>query len=231
MKAMHLFRSSVISLLLLQAAVPALAQDSQAAGAAAGLVTKPGARAQFVQVRPGANWSKFRTVELGQLKIPLDVRDATPGSSSGRFRESYVLRDKDVAALQEDYDKAMREVLTRSGFTFVTTPGPDTLIIAAQIIDIRLNAPIESTRMSYASRGRVYSRGPGTFAMGAVFADGDTGHVLAQVADRHYPADVWGINNSVSNRAEARRAFRKWANEIGKGLSDLRATSPQSTEN
>jgi hypothetical protein len=228
---MHLTLSCAILFLALQAAVPAAGQDTTPSGAAAGLVKKPGARAQFVETRPGANWTKFRTIELGQLKIPLDVRDASGGSSSRTFRESYVLRDKDVAALQDDYDKAMREELSKSGFTFVTSPGPDTLVIAAQIIDIRLNAPIESTRMSYASRGRVYSRGAGNFAMGAVFADGDTGQVLARVADRHYSADVWGINNSVSNRAEARRAFKKWAREIGQGLSGLRATAPQTGEN
>src|SRR5215469_7646048 len=92
---MRLIVSSVISLLLLQA-VSAAAQESQAPAAApsaatAGLVTKQSSRAQFVQLRPGANWSKFRTIELGALKIPLDVRDTTPSGASRRFRESWVL--------------------------------------------------------------------------------------------------------------------------------------------
>lgn len=228
---MRVTLSCAILLLALQAVAPAAGQDTSSAGAAAGLVKKPGARAQFVEIKPGANWAKFRTIELGQLKIPLDVRDAAPSSASRTFRESYVLRDKDVAALQGDFDKAMREQLSQGGFAFVTTPGPDTLVIAAQVIDIKLNAPIESSRMSYSGRGRTYSRGGGTIAVGAVFADGATGQVLARVADRSYPADVWGINNSVANRAEARRAFTNWARDIRKGLGDLRAAAPQSTEN
>src|SRR5262249_5926089 len=141
------------------------------------------------------------------------------------------LRDQDVAALQQDFDRAMRDELTRSGFTFVTTPGPDTLIIAAQILDIRLNAPIESSRQSFSNRGRVYSRGAGSFAVGAVFADGETGRVLPQAPARHVSANVWGINNSVSNRAEARRAFRNWARQTGQALSQLRTNAPQTSAN
>jgi hypothetical protein len=225
--AMRLICSCALLFLALQTAPLAAQQATTPDGAAAGLAARPGARAQLSEVRPGADWTKFRTIELGQLKIPLDVRDAGPSSPSRKFRESYVLRDKDVAALQQDFDKAMREQLSQGGFTFVTTPGPDTLIIAAQVIDIKLNAPIESTRVGYSGRSRTYSRGGGTIAVGAVFADGETGQVLARVADRYYPADVWGINNSVANRAEARRAFSNWGRDIRKGLGDLRGTPSQ----
>jgi hypothetical protein len=180
-------------------------------------------------IRPGADFSKYRSIELGTLQIPLSVRDAAPNGSSSRFRESYVLRDKDVAALQDDYARAMHDELGKAGYRFVTSQGPDTLVVAAQVIRIRLNAPIESTRMSYSGSGRTYSRGAGTIAVAAVLADGATGQVLAQVADQSYSTNVWGINNSVANRGEARRAFRKWASALRQRLGESRISYAKSS--
>ena len=119
----------------------------------------------------------------------------------------------------------MRDALSKAGYSFVTTPGADTLVIAAQIVDLRLNAPVESSRLSYSSRGRVYSRGAGSMSVGAVLADGPTWQVLAQIGARSYSADVWQINNSTTNRAEARRAFNKWARALSDRLVERRTAA------
>jgi len=189
-----------------------------------GLVRIPNSRAQLVYIRPGTDLSKYRTIELRSLHVPEKVRDAAPSGTRSRGFESYVLRDQDVAALQEAYDKAMREQLSRAGYTFVTTPGPDTLIVEAQIIDIKLAAPIESTRRSYSGGGFVVSRGGGSMAIAAAFGDGATNQVIAEAADRSLPGNVWGVNNSVTNRAEVRRAFTRWASALREGLSRRRVS-------
>ena len=200
---------------------PALAQDA-GSGGASGLVPAPNARARLANIRPGADWTKFRTVEISTLQIPLDVRDAKPPGVSTRFAESYVLRDKDVAKLQEAYATSMQEKLSKAGYRVVTASGADTLIVAAKILKIRLAAPIESSRMSYAGRGRTLTQNAGYMMIGAVLADGATGQVLAQVVDQNYPANVWGINNSVTNFAEAKRAFNRWASNLSDRLMALR---------
>src|SRR5262249_39225124 len=111
-----------------------------------GLVRVPNARASVVYMRPGADFSKFRTVEVRQLNVPEQVRDAAPSGARTRGFESFVLGDGEVSTLQEEYDRAMRAQLSRVGYTFVTAAAPDTLIIQSHIIDIRLNAPLERTR-------------------------------------------------------------------------------------
>jgi hypothetical protein len=188
-----------------------------------GLVLAPDSRAKLAYIHPEADWAKFRTVELGALQFPVSVREGAAKGKTTHFRESYVLRDEDVAALQEDYTKAMRDQLSKGGYTFVTTRGPDTLMVAAQIIDLRLNAPVEKTRRSYSSPGRVYSRGGGTMTIAAVLADGQTGQVLAQIADHYSSPNIWGINNSATNRAQARQAFNKWARTLRERLAEKRA--------
>jgi hypothetical protein len=66
------------------------------------------------------------------------------------------------------------------------------------------------------------SRGAGPMSVGAVLADGATWQVLAQIGARSYSADVWQINNSTTNRAEARRAFNKWARALSDRLVEKR---------
>jgi hypothetical protein len=189
-----------------------------------GLVPVPDARVKLAYLRPGTDWSKYHTIEIRPLRVPDTVRDAAPGGASrSSFRESYVLGDKEVTKLQQAYADAMQSKMT--GYNLVTATRPDTLIVQAQIMKIRLNAPIERTRLSYSSSGRVYSQGGGSIVMGAVFADGETGRVLGVAADASYPNSYWGINNSVSNFAEAKRAFNKWAGAIRDRLASLRSTS------
>ena len=190
-----------------------------------GLVPVPDARAVLAKVMPGVDWSKYRAVQIRTLQIPETVRDATPGSTTRRLWESYVLRDQDVARLQEAYASAMRDQLGAAGLAITNTSGPDTLILAAQIIDIRLAAPIESSRMTSSGGGRTYTRGAGSIAIAGVLADGQTGQVIAEMADQHNGVDVWGINNSVTNLAEARRGFNRWARALRDRLIALRQGS------
>ena len=180
-------------------------------------------KVKLAYVRPGTDWKKFRTVQIRPLSIPLEVRDATPSGQTKKFRESYVLGDRQVEALQKAYMEVMRDRLGDAGFTVVDTPAADTLIVATKVMDIRLSAPIESTRMSYASRGRVYSQGGGAIAITAALADGSSGQVLAEVADSRWPnSDTWRINNSVSNLADAKQAFGFWANALRDRLKSVR---------
>jgi hypothetical protein len=193
-----------------------------------GLVPLAGAKVRLAYVRPGTDWSKYHTIEIRPLRIPETVRDATPKGERPGFGESYVLGDKEVTKLQEAYANAMQSQVGTVGLGMVTATQPDTLIIQAQITGIRLNAPIERTRRSYSSSGRVYSWGGGTMVMAAIFADGETGRVLAAAADQSYPNTYGGINNGVTNLAEAKRAFNKWARAVRERLASLRLANSAS---
>jgi len=62
-------------------------------------------------------------------------------------------------------------------------------------------------------------------AIAMAFADGATSQVIAEAADRHFPAGVWGMNNRVANRAEVRRAFNRWASRVADSLSVRKVSS------
>ncbi|HUO87738.1 MAG TPA: DUF3313 family protein [Rhizomicrobium sp.] len=217
-----------IAALMIIAAAADLRADEPPATRPGGLVRVDNSKVKLAYVRPGTDWSKYRSLKLEPLSIPVAVRDAAPPSGvHKKFRESFVLGDKEVAAIRDAYDKTMRDVLGKGGFTFVETPQADTLIVAAQVMDIKLNAPIESTRYNYSGRGRTYSQGGGSVVVGAVFADGATGDVIAEAVDRSYPTpNVWRVNNAVSNLAELRQAFARWARQLRDKLNESRAAPP-----
>lgn len=192
--------------------------------ASEGLVPLKSARIDAVYVRPGVDWKKYRTILLLPLNVPPEARDGAPAGTTKRLGESYILRDSDVDVIKQRFDKTMRKELTRDNyFTLVDTPRADTLVVAVAILQIALNAPIESSRLNYANRGRTFSRGGGGATIGTAFADGGDYSVLARIQDNRYSPDQWGVNNSVNNLADLDLMFSQWGRGIRDKLRDIQA--------
>jgi hypothetical protein len=170
-------------------------------------------------VRPGTVWTKYKTIYLEKLIVPASARNTAPPGTFPEFGESYLLTASDVAQIQDTFSKSMHKVMGNNGLTFVTTPQADTLIVAPQIVKILLNAPIQNTRQSYSGMGFTVSQGGGAIEMEAVLADGVTKKVVAEVVDQKYGSNMWGLNNSVTNWAEARDVFDQWANDLSNKLT------------
>jgi len=184
-----------------------------------GLVRVHNAPVKLAYVKPGTDWSKFKTIQLLPLSIPASARNGAPPGAMPEMGESYILGNEQVTALQSAYKQQMKTVLGNAGFTFVDKPQADTLIIAAKITGIQLNAPIENTRLGYSGMGETFSQGGGAMAIAAVFGDGATNTVIAEAADSQYPSNMWSINNEVTNLADARNAFATWATDIANKLT------------
>jgi hypothetical protein len=185
-----------------------------------GLVRVENSRAAVAYVRPNTDWAKYKTVYISPLVIPQKVRNTAPKGERPGFGESFIMRDKDVAAIQKAYMDAITEEMNKSGFSVVTTEGPSTLVVASQLLNVTLNAPLESSRQNYTGRGSTWTEGAGSMAMAVVLADGESGTVVAQGADRSYSHSMWGMNTRVSNLNDARRAFRTWSRELREALKE-----------
>ena len=192
----------------------ALAQQQAPQSLPGGLERVQGSKVALAYVRPGTDWTKYKTIYLRKLVIPASARNAAPPGAFPQFGESYMIPDSAVAKLQNDFAQSMHNILGGAGYTFVTTPQADTLIIAPQISKILLKAPIESSRQDYSSMGQTYSAGGGSITMAAALADGASKVVIAEVLDRNYGSSVWSVNNSSMNLEQARQAFDQWANDL-----------------
>lgn len=210
-------RFFVIGVALL--AAPAIADDLPQT-TSDGLVRVPDAKVMIAYVRPNTDWAKYKTIKLQPLVIPPKARNTAPKGERPEFGETNMLSDQDVAAIQKAYQDVTREELTKAGYTVVDTAQADTLVVSPQIVNITLNAPLDSSRASFDTPGLTFTQGAGSMAMDAQFTDGGSGTTVAVAADRKYSHHMWGINNSVENMGEARTAFGSWARELASSLKD-----------
>jgi hypothetical protein len=70
----------------------------------------------------------------------------------------------------------------------------------------------------------VITDGAGSISVAMLLTDGDSGEALAVIKDTYSSQNNvnWGINNSVTNMAEVRRAFNSWGSRLQRGLLTLR---------
>lgn len=190
--------------------------SAQVATTSEGLVRRETPGIDVAYVLPGVDWRKYRTILILPLSIPPEARDGSEGRNASRG-ESFVLRDEDVADIQQAFDREMRDVFTRgSRYTIVTEPRSDTLVIATSILQLVLAAPIERTRMNYANRGNTFSSGRGGATLATTFADGSDYAILARVADNRYAPQTGALVTHVTSMANVRHVFEQW----GKGIRE-----------
>lgn len=175
-----------------------------------GLVRVPNAKVALAYVKPGTDWSKYKTILLMPLVVPATARDTAPKGTRPAFGESWILSDKYVAALQKAYDEVTRDELARGGLQFVAAPRADTLVLRAEVLNIRLNAPVEGGVRDM-PRGHVITNSTGSMTIAAVLGDGTSGQVIAIAEDQKASAEIWQFSTATGDMAEARRAFRGWA--------------------
>ena len=183
-----------------------------------GLTRIPAAKVQLAYLRPGTDLSKYKTVHIQTLVVPPTVRDTKPKGERPRIGESYLLRDQDVADIQKLYDQAFRKVFSGGGLSVVDTPQAGTLIVATEVTNITLKAPLEGTRNA-GQRQITISEGGGSISIKAVMADGGSGEVIAAVADGKYANNLWQRNTRVQNIADLSRIFSGWARALEKRMA------------
>jgi len=183
-----------------------------------GLEQATEAKVDFAYVKPETNWTRFTSLEIRQLEIGEDARDAGDGKR-GSFGESYVLRDEDVADLQSAFKTVFhKEMSEKGGYDIVDVANDNTLIVMPMIIDVSLTAPIEDTRRSNTARSGTYTESSGSLTVAMSFMDGQTSEIVARAIDKSYPSSYWHENTRTSNMQDARQVFRGWAREMRRAL-------------
>jgi hypothetical protein len=105
------------------------------------------------------------------------------------------------------------------GYPMVADAGDDVLILRPAIIDLDLTAP----DIPVAGRSKTYVASTGAATLYLELYDSVSGEILARIVDRrrlgNYGHMQW--SNSVTNRAEARRLFARWAKLLREGLDEI----------
>ncbi len=187
-----------------------------------GLVRVPEARFGEVYRLPGADLSGYEALGLAPCEVAFrrnwlrDQNSATMDLGS-RVTQQDVDNIRDALAAQCD-GHFRQALLQPPPYDLVDTfdDGEAVLVLRPSIINLDINAP---DTMS-ASRSRSYTTSAGEMTLSLEAVDGTTGQVLVRVIDRRRGSDSGRMQwtNGLTNRAEADRILRRWAEQLRKGL-------------
>ena len=193
---------------------PALADPSQQSSG----VSVPTNMVTLTHVRPGTDWTKYTTILMQPLAVPANARNAVPPGAFPDSGDSYLLSNEDIYDLRNTFSKSMHNVLGDNGFAFATMPDAHTLVVVPQVMKITFNAPVKDEQGVYGGLDYTLTRGGSAIEIKAVLADGATGKVIAEVADRDYGADVWALDRGSIHWTQARDVFDRWADDLSNRL-------------
>jgi hypothetical protein len=124
----------------------------------------------------------------------------------------------DMERIKTDVAALFKQVFTErleadDGYEVVDVAGEDVLLIRPAIIDLDITAP--DTRE--AGRTRTFTASAGAATLYMEIFDSLSGDILGRAADRQVVRQAGGRvtwSNSVTNQAEARRMFGRWADRF-----------------
>lgn len=175
-------------------------------------------RANAAWIDPNADFTRYTRVMVRPLGVD-NIEIVEPTGSVTTRRGNWELTDSDKQMLQDMFKQAMEQQLQERGsFPLAQEPGDDVLEIAAMITALAPSAARDDNRSRPTGRTRVYTEGAGAVAVAVAFGDSETGEILALVKDSRSSTSHWGVNNSVTNRADVQRMFNSWATQLNNTL-------------
>lgn len=182
-------------------------------------------RANAAWVDPNADFSRYTRVLVRPLGVD-NIEIIEPRASASSRMRNWELTDSDKQMLQDMFKKAMEQRLEERGsFPLAQEPGDDVLEIGAMLTTLAPSAPRDDTGARATGRSTVYTEGAGSIAVAVAFGDSETGEVLALIKDSRSSTSHWGVNNSVTNRADVQRMFNAWATQLNNTLERVTGRS------
>ena len=193
-------------------ALPAAQAEDESFDLFENLVPVEDARMAMAYIDPEADFSVFKRVMILDTYVAFRSgweRDQRRGSRRINVTANDMERIKrDVADL---FTTVFTETLEADeGFEVVDTPDFDVLLLRPAIIDLDITAP---DTMS-AGRSRTFSSSTGAATLYIELYDSVSGQILGRAADRTTIRNSTGNvtwSNRVTNSADARRMFSRWA--------------------
>jgi len=184
-----------------------------------GLVAIEGSRVYSVFIDPNADFSVFQRVAILEPHVAFRSNWQRDQNRS----RSRNLRASDVARIKEDVASMFKDVFTErleaAGFEVVNYADYDVLILRPAIVDL----DIAAADLRSAGRSRIYTAGTGAATLFLELFDSVTGDIVGRAVDRRAAGRAGSfatVSNRVTNRADARREFRVWADKLIEFLNE-----------
>ena len=189
-----------------------------------GLVLQKSSEAAVVYARPGADLTSYSKIALLKAYVAFKKNWRRDYNEQEPDLERQI-SDKDMQrmrdAMADEFQKVFTDVLSKKGGHEMVTEGSDgVLIIRPAIIDLTVAAPDKMA----AGMSETYSAYAGEMTLYMELYDGKTGQIIYRVIDRRAAGnDFWRVRNRVTNRADADRVLRRWAELLESHLASAKA--------
>jgi len=190
-----------------------------------GLILQSETKFGQVYMRPGADLTTYSKYGLVDCQVDFKknwMRDQNSNriSLSSRVRQDDV--DRIESSLAEACGSQFREALAKApAYNLVDSfdQGEAVLVLRPNIVNLDVSAPdVRTTGMS-----RSYTTEAGEMTLVLELLDGSSGEVLVRILDRESAMDNGRLQwtNSVTNKSDADRILKRWAEQLRKGLDKV----------
>ena len=221
---MTIFRSFCVLILLLFS-VGALSEDEPPKATHDGLQLLKKTRSSAVYGKPGADLSEYDKVALLEAYVAFKKR--WQRNYNEQVDMEHQVRDKDIKRIRSDLAKEFAKVFadvlsTKGGHELVGEGGPGVLVIRPAIVNLEITAPDTMV----AGMDSMYAGNAGDMTLYMELYDGASGAILYRIVDAEAAGnDMWRVRNRVTNRADADRVLRKWAETLNSHLAGAKPSS------
>ena len=190
-----------------------------------GLILQSETKFGQVYARPGADLTRYSQYGLVDCQVEFKknwMRD----QNSNRINLSSRVGQDDVDRIKESLSQAcdtqFKQALEKApAYNVVDSfdQGDAIMILRPNIVNLDVSAPdVRSSGMS-----RSYTTESGEMTLVLELLDGSSGDVLVRILDREAAADNGRMQwtNSVTNRSDADRILKRWAEQLRKGLDKV----------
>lgn len=185
-----------------------------------GLHLDPVSKLALLYVKPDADFSVYTHFLMLDAYVAFKKNWQRKTKVAGRRvsnKDMERIKGEAAELLHESFKKELDEV---GGYTFVEKPDDNVMIMRPALIDLEITAPDIPT----AGRVTQYVASAGAATLYVELYDSVSGEILARAIDRrnmqNYGTARWA--NSVSNRADAARMFKRWASLLRQGMDEVR---------
>lgn len=186
-----------------------------------GLHLVPDSKVAIAYVNPEADFSVYDEFLMLDAYVAFKKnwqRDTRVAGRRVSNKEMERIKKEAGELLHETFRNELED---KGGYKFVEAAGDDVLIIRPALIDLVITAP----DIPVAGRVTQYVASAGAATLYLEMYDSVSGEILARLVDRRAMQDYgharWA--NSVTNRTDARRMFRRWGELLRTGMDEIRA--------
>jgi hypothetical protein len=186
-----------------------------------GLHLEPDSTFAIAYVNPEADFSIYDEFLMLDAYVAFKKnwqRDTRVGGRRVSNKHMEKIKKEAAKLLHETFQNELDE---KGGYKFVTAPDDNVMILRPALIDLEITAP----DIPVAGRVTSYVASAGAATLYIEMYDSVSGDILARAIDRRVMQDYgharWA--NSVTNRADARRMFRRWGELMRTAMDEVRA--------